>query len=575
MGAIKLDNFTGMVPTRDTLLLPVNAAEDCADAWLTDGTLQGWREPVEVYDLKKSSTKVVYRIPNQPEIGRAADYFDSTWLEFDDADTDVVRGPVAEDRYGRFYWTSPSTPPRYNTTDRILTGQPSLVLGVPSPEQALDVDAPDVVGDAPPLIRSYLFTYVTAYGEEGPPSPPITRTGNQIGTWALAFPPIPAAVKSGRQIAKRRIYRTVTGSSGTADFFLVGEYDVSIGTVADTFDDVAIAGATALASHAWTPPPALQGLIALPNGVLAGWIGREVWFSEPFRPHAWPGKYAVSIASEIVGLGVSGAGLYVLTTSHPVLISGAHPSSARADTLQTLEPCLSRHSIVSTADGVFYAAPSGLMSVSGGLVFPSTFQLAQRRDWLREVNAYAFRSVRIGTTYFAVTSSGKGVMIDLTAGRAMFSLISTKAGWQSIQRDPWSGDGLLIKGGKVFSMDAKGDGAVLPYRWRSKLIQISKRDNMGAAKVFFRTRPDLPYPAAEVESPTELSSTMWGIVRLFTSLDNGQTVKLVASRELRKSGALLRLPSGFKSEFWQIEVEARVEITGIQFASTARELAAV
>ena len=51
--------------------------------------------------------------------------------------------------------------------------------------------------------------------------------------------------------------------------------------------------------------------------------------------------------------------------------------------------------------------------------------------------------------------------------------------------------------------------------------------------------------------------------------------RLVMTRELRTSGELWRLPSGFKADFWQFEIEAIVEIDNIQAATSPTELAGI
>lgn len=51
--------------------------------------------------------------------------------------------------------------------------------------------------------------------------------------------------------------------------------------------------------------------------------------------------------------------------------------------------------------------------------------------------------------------------------------------------------------------------------------------------------------------------------------------RLVFTRELVTSGEMMRLPSGFKAQFWQIEVEARVKVYSIQVGTSAKELRGV
>ena len=61
------------------------------------------------------------------------------WLEYLDPDTTVLRSPVVNDQYNRYYMASPSQAPAYNTYDRIAAGQPSFLLGINPPGCAPEV----------------------------------------------------------------------------------------------------------------------------------------------------------------------------------------------------------------------------------------------------------------------------------------------------------------------------------------------------------------------------------------------------------------------------------------------------
>jgi hypothetical protein len=83
----------------------------------------------------------------------------------------------------------------------------------------------------------------------------------------------------------------------------------------------------------------------------------------------------------------------------------------------------------------------------------------------------------------------------------------------------------------------------------------------------YSTTPALnPTP---VINPSTLAADMYGIVRVFAD------DRLVYQREIRTPGELFRLPSGFKAMWWQIEIEARVQINNVETATTAKELSGV
>ena len=57
----------------------------------------------------------------------------STWLEFLDPDTNVIKNQVVNDIYQRYYWASPSYPPQYNTLARIQANKSPWLLGINPP----------------------------------------------------------------------------------------------------------------------------------------------------------------------------------------------------------------------------------------------------------------------------------------------------------------------------------------------------------------------------------------------------------------------------------------------------------
>src|SRR5208282_2049816 len=57
----------------------------------------------------------------------------STWLEFLDPDTNVIKTQVVNDIYQRYYWASPSEPPQYNTLARIQANKSPWLLGINPP----------------------------------------------------------------------------------------------------------------------------------------------------------------------------------------------------------------------------------------------------------------------------------------------------------------------------------------------------------------------------------------------------------------------------------------------------------
>src|SRR5215469_10511809 len=128
---LKLDRYGGMLPAWNSLLIPDGQADLSINGYLFSGSLIGWRQPKLLKTLQ-STTKFAFRIPNKNTNNTAITAADSFWMEFTDPDTNVVRTPVVQDQFQRYYWASPTDLPRYNTYDRIVSSQHPWILGVPA-----------------------------------------------------------------------------------------------------------------------------------------------------------------------------------------------------------------------------------------------------------------------------------------------------------------------------------------------------------------------------------------------------------------------------------------------------------
>lgn len=591
MVALRLRNFGGMIPAVDDTLLPDTAASLSRNVWVISGALEGLRETQFLKNLNPPTRKV-YRIPlteSQP-----FNYTNSYYMEFTDPETDVLRTPIFDDDFDRFYWTAPSTRPRYNTRARILAGNPSYALGVPAPTVAPSCT---VTGGAlADVTRVYVYTWVSAYGEESAPSPPLTKTGKPDGSWDLTLTAPGAPVTSDRNLEKVRIYRTVTSLTGTAVFFRVAEQVIADTTYSDTRTDAEVSADPVLDSTNFTEPPLdLKGWVQMANGVIAGWRENEIWFSEPFRPHAWPAQYTLTVEYPVVACGVLGNSLMVMTRGSPAMISGTHPENMTATKFQIFEPCMSKNSVVGIAQGIAYVSPNGLVVISPGGLTNVTQEMIDRQKWLRDYNARYIRGARLSSMYMGFGSVESGAfeptafentafeMSDYTGARTGFYLDpqNQRIGFNALQDEPvlmvfedgWTADVLMIKQDNSLSVVSSIDEAAQrPYVWRSKLFDMEQPLNLSAAKVMFVTPPIDQVQLDEVETIGKVQTLGPGDYGLFRVYADGVHV---FTKEIRKSGQVFRLPSGFKAQYWQFEVEGRITVRSIEIASTVKELAGV
>lgn len=443
--------------------------------------------------------------------------------------------------------------------------------------------------------RSYVVTWLTEYGEEGPPCTPAVASGRADAYWTLTGLTPPSYTD--RNISKLRIYRTITSTQGVATYFQIAELPASTTSYIDTaYSDVTVSANQQIQSTSWYPPPSdLKGWVAMPNGIIAGWRGKEVWFCEPYRPHAWPPQYALTTEYDIVGLGIYGQTLIVCTQGFPTAITGINPLSMTMAKVSTFEPCMSRGSIVSAPEGVYYASPNGLILAAQGQFTNVTKQFMTKDKWQNLLSVSTARAVHNGSGYLAFggvrpgcfeptafdnarfemddyTGSYAGLFFDPTNPGATTTMYSSYP-VTSLFTDPWSGETLFIRNNLVqwFDLQTTTRNAE-PFIWRSKKFQANKVQNFEAVKVYFTIPAGVTAtPSGSVNNTLNqtLDVNQYGLMRVYAD------DRLVATRELFKSGQMFRLPSGFKNEFWQIEFEARVNITSVQMATSARELAGV
>ena len=112
------------------------------------------------------------------------------------------------------------------------------------------------------------------------------------------------------------------------------------------------------------PDGPLQGLIALAQGVMAGFTGKRFCLSEPFLPHAWPINYRITTEEDIVAIASTANGVAALTDGQPYFITGTDPSAMTAIRVDLAQACVNKTKCRGTwVDYVLYAGPDGLCSV--------------------------------------------------------------------------------------------------------------------------------------------------------------------------------------------------------------------
>lgn len=347
--------FTGIRPKVDPQLLPDGNAQVAENVNTERGGLRPIPGVKHILDLEKSGIKTIYRFGQA--VSSAVNYW-FTWDKY----VDVAKGPIHDDTEERTYWTGDGAP-KYTTAAIGTSGSdlPSAwrPLGVTAPVTGPTFTAIDDV--TPPAAnagtesRVYVYTFVTDNSEESAPSPPVT--GELLIGQGVRLSAMETAATNGAVLTHKRIYRAQRGV-----YLFVAEIPIT-DTTYDDFVPSDLLGEVCPSTNWELPPANLSGLIAGPNGMMAGFVGYTVQFCVPYHPHSWPDVFKQTVGFPVVGLGQFGQSFVALTTGVPFVIQGSHPSSMTVTETKFYHPCVSKQSIVSTGGDVIWASPDGLVSI--------------------------------------------------------------------------------------------------------------------------------------------------------------------------------------------------------------------
>jgi len=482
MPGLKLEAFMGLIPRSSPRLLPPMAATQARNTKLLNGEVRGFRALREEADFSAGNVTPVRRAMRVVDnAGILAD----TWLTFDSRDVDIVRSPIVNDTFDRYFWAGDGRP-KMNTYARIQNGDPEYFLGIPIPQNAPAVTPPAGTDET----RAYVYTFVSEFGEEGQPSPPIVATGN-AGQWDLSGIDTTVPDSGSRAFgvgAVVKIYRTVTGGT-SSNFYYVDEIAFGTAVYADNESSADVAANSLLESTLWAEPPIdLEGFIVMPNGYLIGWKGRRLVFSEAYRPHAWPAEYELSTEFPIVGLVVWGSTLVIGTKSQPYFGQGNSPLSFTMQKLDAVEPCLSRRGMVATTAGAYYPSINGLILANSSGAKVITQDILTKEEWAT-YNPSDIYAAQLGLQYIAFNSETFGFIFNPTEPQTKLVELDSFNDVEGIETDRYSGNVLLLANNRAMEWDRLSSER-LNWRWQSKLYHFPEPMNFGAVRLHFNTGTD-------------------------------------------------------------------------------------
>ena len=410
--------------------------------------------------------------------------------------------------------------------------------------------------------RSYVYTYVNVFGEEGPPSPVLSLDVPEDGAVTLTLPGSSSVSEADTfsPVTKIRLYRTATGSADTR--FLVAREFATSATVVYTDTLQAANLGEPLTTDGYYPPPRyLTGLISLPNGMLAAFKGREVWVSEPYLPYAWNPDNVLTTKDDIVSLCATAGGFYVVTKSHPYFVSGVTPDAMGQIKLDNTQAGVSKEAITNIGSMVVWASNDGLVTAQGTAVgLDWSYRFFTRDEWRRRYGDKLTKmrlDAHDGHLVVSFSDGTPGFLLRFDEANPSFTQLSfglfATTTW--VSEDCLAGIVYTNSQWRIVRFKYAGPSGQQQtrrdYRWWSKDFVLPKPGNLGCYQLV----------GAGTVTLTVFADGTLRFSKVLTLDDKGLVVG--------------RLPGGFMARRWSFQVAGNGELTELSIAVSPEELMGV
>lgn len=540
MPTVAIKAFDGLKPITDPILLDNGAATVAKNVKLISGALAPLKNSTTLKALTKTAPQTIFRY------GSSANE-NEYWLEFL-ARTDVMRSPIVDNQYGMLYW-SDGVAVKYAPNSVILSGGSypggGYTLGIPAPVSAPTLSGTAATSASKSVTLTAVYTYVSAYEEEGPPSTAAgTVTVDPAGNVTITG--MSTAPDGAYNITKKRIYISSTVGNA-AQFQYWTEVPVANTSFTGTYDQAALG--EVIPSVDWVaPPPELKGLRMMANGIAVGFKENTAYASEPNLPHAWPHQYPADY--KIVGVGSFGQSAAFLTEAYPYILSGVDPAAMSFEKLSLPQACVSQDSIVETGNAVYYASPDGLVVISSGGIDVVTKSILSKEQW-QAYNPSSIKASIYENRYVAAYQK-----LDGTRGMLIFDFsgqgatmtecdMNAASAITAMFHDPRTDTLYFAQGTNIVRFDA---GSAMTGNWKSKTFRMPFALNIGFGQVIAEGYP------------VTLKVYADGVLRQTKTIANSNA---------------FRMPGGFRAVDWQVELSANSKVTQALLSTSSQELRAV
>jgi hypothetical protein len=328
--------------------------------------------------------------------------------------------------------------------------------------------------------------------------------------------------------------------------------------------------------------------------MIVGFFGNTVCFCEPGKPHAWPIKYRQQIDAPIVALGAFGTVLLVLTEKTPWTLTGNNPSAQSLARTDFILPCLSKRSVINIGFGVAWASTGGLAVYSTTIGTDYlTKNVHSWNTWVQRVIPTSLVGEYYRGRYFG--SDGTNTFIFERNDQVGGHLVETDLTFTAAHYIALTDEFYFVNGSSVHLWNSPNVGPTT-LDWKSKVFTTKEYINLGAARVIadYATPEGEAAIAAENVLITAANAAMIasGEIGGDMGADDVGTLTLSSSRltplatteftavfqlfvdkQLIYSNTItddlpFRLPTGYRSDTFEIRVATTARVRAIHLAET-------
>lgn len=394
----------------------------------------------------------------------------------------------------------------------------------------------------------YVVRAVNDIGEEGPPSDIsvlVTRKPDEKAVIQVS----PSDNANAEKITAYRLYRASGGTSGS-NFLYVDE--IAADGDLQFHDDKMNEELNEVMPNFGSVPEKLEGITGI-NGFLVGYKGKDIYFSEPYKPYSFPWDYNQSVPFDIVGAATRGNYLYVMTKGPLFAFVGDTPENILPLSLRFDVPCISRNSIAHVRGAVIYAGTTGLVIIENGSPRVFSDQLYTLEQYKNLHFEDCLASGEYDGKYFAVFAD-KVLLFDFS-GESLHHTVLDKSAF-TLSSYSWN-DGSWLNYQEDFALSNTPYGETM-------ITQDFSAENVPGvwqSKEFVYPRP-IAFTCARVrfDDPTATVN-----------------IKLYAEKQEVFSGTAqhnkaFRLPVLRRECRWSVSVSGSTDITTVELAESMQEM---